>query len=38
MEWGMAVGLPLAWGKLWCPNFVQVLDFSIFKGVDDCLK
>ena len=34
MEWGMAVVLPLVWGKLWWPNFVKVLDYSIFKGVD----
>ena len=31
-----ASDLPLVWGKLWCPNFV--LDYSIFKGVDHCLK
>ena len=28
----------LVWGKLWCPNFVQDLDYSIFKSVDHCLK
>ena len=33
MEWGMQVDLPLVWGKLWCSNFVQVLDYSILKGV-----
>ena len=33
----MPVDLALVWGKLWCPNFVQILD-SIFKGVDQCLK
>ena len=34
MEWGIQVDLPLVCGKLWCPNFVQVLDHSAFKGVD----
>ena len=34
----MTLDLPLAWGKLWCANFVQVLDYAIFKGVDHCLK
>ena len=24
----------LVWGKVWCLNSVQVLDYSIFKGVD----
>ena len=38
MEWGMPVDLPLVWGKLQCPNFVQILDYAIFKGVDHCLK
>ena len=38
MEEGMPVDLPLVWGKLWCPNFAQVLDYTIFKGVDHCLK
>ena len=34
----MLVDLPLVWEKLWYPNFVQVLDYIIFKGVDNCLK
>ena len=38
MEWTMPVDLPIAWGKLWCPNFVQVTDYSILKGVHHCLK
>ena len=38
MEWAMLVDLPLVWGEFWCPHFVQVLDYSIFKGVDHCLK
>ena len=37
MEWVMLVDLRLVWGW-WCPSFVQVLDYSIFKGVDHCLK
>ena len=31
MECGLLVDLLLVWGKLGCPNFVQVLDYSIFK-------
>ena len=38
MEWGMSVDLPLVWGELRCPNFVQVLDIIIFKGTDHCSK
>ena len=38
MEWGMPVDLPLAWVKLWSPNFVEVLDFSVSKGTDHFLK
>ena len=38
MEWGMSVDLSLVWGKLWCPNFVQVLEYSISTGVAHCLK
>ena len=38
MEWGMSVDLPLVGGKFWCPNFVQVLNYSIFKSVDHRLK
>ena len=38
MESEMSVDLPLDWGKLWCPNFVQVLDYSIFKDIDHWLK
>ena len=38
MEGGMPVNLALVWGKLWCPNFVQVLDYTISKDVDHCLK
>ena len=30
--------LPLVGGKLWYPNFVQALDYTIFEGVDHCLK
>ena len=33
-----AIRFSLVWGKVWCANFVQVLDYSIFKGVDHCLK
>ena len=28
----------LVWGKLWCPDFVKVLDKSIFKGGKHRLK
>ena len=38
MEWGMPTDLPFVWEKLWCPNFVQVLDYTIFEGVNHCLK
>ena len=38
MKWGMPVDLPLAWGKLWCHDYVQDFDYSIFKSVDHCLK
>ena len=38
MEWRMSVDLSLVWGKLWRPNFAQVLEYSISKGVDHCLK
>ena len=38
MEWGIPPDLPLFWGEFWCPNFVQVLDYSNFKGVEHCLK
>ena len=38
MEWGMPVDLPLAWRKLLYPNFVQDLDYSVFKSVDNSLK
>ena len=38
MEYGLPVDLLLVWGKLGWPNFVQVLDYSIFKSVDHCLK
>ena len=34
----MPVDLPLVCGELWCPNFVQVLDYSIFKDLGHCLK
>ena len=34
----MPVDLPLAWGKLLCRNFVQDLDYSVFKSVDNSLK
>ena len=38
MECGLSVYLLSAWGKLGWPNFVQVLDYSDFKSVDQCLK
>ena len=38
MEWEMPVDLPLVWGEFWCPNIVQGFDYSIFKGVEHCLK
>ena len=38
MECGLPVDLLLVWGKLGCPNFVQVLGYSIFKSVDHYLK
>ena len=38
MEWGMSVDLPLVWGKLWCPNFGQIFDYTIFKSEDHYLK
>ena len=38
MEWGMPVDLPLVWREFWCPNFVQVLDYSILKDADHYLK
>ena len=38
MEWGMPTDLPFVWGKLWCPNFVQVLDYTILKGFKIGLK
>ena len=38
MEWGMPVDLTLVRRQLWFPNFVQVLDYTSFKGVDHCLK
>ena len=38
MKCGLPVDLLLVWWKKGCPNFVQVLDCSIFKSVDHCLK
>ena len=38
MEWGIPVDLPLVWGKLWCPNFIQVIDYIIFKDINHYLK
>ena len=38
MEWVAPVDLSLVGGKLRCPNFVEVLDYSIFKNLDICLK
>ena len=38
MEWEMPVDLPLVRRKLWCPNFVQVPDYTVFKGVNHRLK
>ena len=35
---GMPVDSPLVWGEFWCPNFFQILDYRIFKGVEHCLK
>ena len=37
-ECGLPIDLLLVWGKLGCCNFVQVLDYSTFEGVDHCLK
>ena len=34
----MSVDLPLVGGQLRCPNFVQVLNYSIFQSVDHRLK
>ena len=38
MECGLPVDSLLVWGKLGWPNFIQVLDYSVFKSVDLCLK
>ena len=38
MECALPVDLLLVWGKLGWSNFVQVLDYSIFKSVDHCSK
>ena len=37
-NWGMPADLTLVWGKLQCTDFVQVLDYTIFKSMDHCLK
>ena len=37
MECGLPLDLHLVWGKLGWPNFVQVLDYSVFKRVDHCV-
>ena len=38
MECELPVDLFLVWGKLEWPNFVQVLDYGIYKSVDHYLK
>ena len=38
MECGFPVDFHLVREKLGCPNFVQVLNYGIFKSVDHYLK